>query len=168
MIEAIIAGCALGAVYALASGGLVVTYVSSGILNFAYAAIAFFVARFYYFLHMQHGWGIAPAAVVSVLCAGPALGVLLWYVLFRFIRLASPLIKIVVTIGLAVSIPPITLMLFGNLDIFEPAGPGPPAGPRLPIPRGARLARPDPGLRVRRDRSRRRLARSCAGQTRAS
>ena len=51
MIEAIIAGCALGAVYALASGGLVITYVSSGILNFAYAAIAFFVARFYYFLN---------------------------------------------------------------------------------------------------------------------
>jgi branched-chain amino acid transport system permease protein len=122
MIEAIIAGCALGAVYALASGGLVITYVSSGILNFAYAAIAFFVARFYYFLNSQHHWPVAPAALLSILVAGPALGVLLWLVLFRFIRLASPLIKIVVTIGLAVSIPPITLMLFGNLDISNPPG----------------------------------------------
>jgi len=122
MFEAIIAGCALGAVYALASGGLVITYVSSGILNFAYAAIAFFVARFYYFLHVQHQWSVAPAALVSVLCAGPALGILLWLVLFRFIRLASPLIKIVVTIGLAVAIPPVTLMLFGNLDISNPPG----------------------------------------------
>ena len=122
MIEAIIAGCALGVVYALASGGLVITYVSSGILNFAYAAIAFFVARFYYFLNSQHHWPVAPAALLSILVAGPALGVLLWLVLFRFIRLASPLIKIVVTIGLAVSIPPITLMLFGNLDISNPPG----------------------------------------------
>ena len=122
MIEAIIAGCALGAVYALASGGLVITYVSSGILNFAYAAIAFFVARFYYFLNSQHHWSVAPAAVLSILVAGPALGVLLWLVLFRFIRLASPLVKIVVTIGLAVSIPPITLLLFGNLDISNPPG----------------------------------------------
>ena len=122
MIEAIIAGCALGAVYALASGGLVITYVSSGILNFAYAAIAFFVARFYYFLNSQHHWPVAPAAALSILCAGPALGALLWLVLFRFIRLASPLVKIVVTIGLAVSIPPVTLMLFGNLDISNPPG----------------------------------------------
>jgi branched-chain amino acid transport system permease protein len=122
MIEAIIAGCALGAVYALASGGLVITYVSSGILNFAYAAIAFFVARFYYFLHVQHGWSVAPAAVLSILVAGPALGIVLWLALFRFIRLASPVIKIVVTIGLAVSIPPITLMLFGNIDISNPPG----------------------------------------------
>ena len=64
MIAAILAGCALGGVYALASSGLVITYVSSGILNFAYAALAYFVARFYYYLHVQHGWGLAVAAMV--------------------------------------------------------------------------------------------------------
>jgi branched-chain amino acid transport system permease protein len=122
MIEAIIAGCALGSVYALVSGGLMVTYVSSGVLNFAFAAIAFFVARFYYFLHVQHHWGIVPAALIPVLGAGPALGVVLWVVLFRYLRLASPLIKIVVTIGLAVAIPPITILLFKNLNISNPPG----------------------------------------------
>jgi len=122
MLEAIIAGCALGAVYALASGGLLMTYVSSGILNFAYAAIAFFVARFYYFLHSQHHWSTAPAALLSIFGAGPALGILLYVALFRFVRLSSPLIRIVVTIGLAVSIEPITLMLFGNLNIANPPG----------------------------------------------
>src|SRR6201997_2830404 len=101
MIAAILAGCALGGVYALASSGLVITYVSSGILNFAYAALAYFVARFYYFLHVQHGWGLAPAAIVSIVVTGPVLGVLLWAVLFRFLRLGSPLIKILVTGGLA-------------------------------------------------------------------
>jgi branched-chain amino acid transport system permease protein len=84
MIEAIIAGCALGAVYALASGGLVITYVSSGILNVAYPAIAFFVARFYYFLHLQPYWGIQPGAGGPVLCV-PALGYPpLEHLLFRF------------------------------------------------------------------------------------
>jgi branched-chain amino acid transport system permease protein len=122
MIEAILAGCALGGVYALASSGLVITYVSSGILNFAYAALAYFVARFYYYLHVQHGWGLAAAAIVSIVVAGPVLGVLLWAVLFRFLRLASPVIKIVVTVGLSVCIGPIAILLFGNQPIVSPPG----------------------------------------------
>jgi branched-chain amino acid transport system permease protein len=36
-----------------ASAGLVITYTSSGILNFAFGALAFFIARFYYFLNTQ-------------------------------------------------------------------------------------------------------------------
>ncbi len=122
MIEAILAGCALGGVYALASSGLVITYVSSGILNFAYAALAYFVARFYYYLHVQHGWGLAPAAIVSIVLTGPALGLVLWAVLFRFLRLASPVIKIVVTVGLSVCIGPIAILLFGNQPIVSPPG----------------------------------------------
>jgi branched-chain amino acid transport system permease protein len=122
MIQAILAGCALGGVYALASSGLVISYVSSGILNFAYAALAYFVARFYYFLHVQQRWGLAVAAIVSIVLAGPALGVLLWAVLFRFLRLASPVIKIVVTVGLSVCVVPINILLFGNQPIVSPPG----------------------------------------------
>jgi branched-chain amino acid transport system permease protein len=122
MIAAILAGCALGGVYALASSGLVITYVSSGILNFAFAALAYFVARFYYYLHVQHGWGLAVSAIVSIVVTGPALGVLLWAVLFRFLRLASPVIKIVVTVGLSVCIGPIAILLFGNQPIVSPPG----------------------------------------------
>src|SRR5215472_2193104 len=122
MIEAILAACALGGVYALASSGVVITYVSSGILNFAYAALAYFVARFYYYLHVQQGWGLAMAATASIVLAGPALGVILWAVLFRLLRLASPVIKIVVTVGLSVCIAPITILLFGNQPIVSPPG----------------------------------------------
>ena len=122
MIQAIIAGLALGGVYALAASGIVITYVSSGILNFAYAALAFFVARFYYYLHVQQNWDSAAAAVVSIVVVGPLLGVFLWAVLFRHLRLASPLIKIVVTVGLSVCVAPITILLFGNIPIVSPPG----------------------------------------------
>ena len=122
MIEAVVAGCALGGVYALASCGLVVTYLSSGILNFAFAALAFFIARLYYFLHIQHGWGIAPAALVSIVAAGPALGALLWFLLFRTLRLTSQTVKIVVTIGLSVCVAPIAVLLFGNQPIVNAPG----------------------------------------------
>lgn len=122
MIEAVIAGCALGGVYALASCGLVITYLSSGILNFAFAALAYFIARLYYFLHVQHGWGIAGAAVVSIVVAGPALGALLWFGLFRTLRLTSQSVKIVVTIGLSVCVVPIAVLLFGNQPIVNAPG----------------------------------------------
>jgi branched-chain amino acid transport system permease protein len=92
VLEAILGGLALGAVYALSSGGLILGFRTSGVLNFGYAAMAYFIARFYYFLHIQHAWGIAPAAVVSIVLVSPALGFFLWAVIFRPMRLASPLI----------------------------------------------------------------------------
>ena len=67
MLQFVIAGLVLGGIYAICSAGLVITYTSSGILNFAFGAIAFFIARFYYFLNTQHSWSILPAAVLSIL-----------------------------------------------------------------------------------------------------
>ncbi len=58
MLQFVIAGLVLGGIYAIASAGLVITYTSSGILNFAFGAMAYFIARFYYFLHTQHDWAI--------------------------------------------------------------------------------------------------------------
>jgi len=118
----IFAGIALGSIYAIAASGIVVTYVSSGVLNFAFGSMAFFLARFYYFLNTQHGWDQLPAVVVSVFLGGPALGAFLYLLLFRHLRLSSSLIKIVSTIGVSVSLPPAALMLFGNDTINTAPG----------------------------------------------
>jgi branched-chain amino acid transport system permease protein len=122
MLQFVIAGLVTGGVYAIASAGLVMTYTSSGILNFAFGAIAYFVARFYYYLHTQQNWGIAPAAVLSIVVLAPAIGVLLYAVLFRHMRLSSPLIKVVATIGLLVAIPEIAVWIFGNGPIQTAPG----------------------------------------------
>ncbi len=122
MLQYVIAGLVLGGIYAIASAGLVITYVSSGILNFAFGALAYFVARFYYYLHTQQSWGIIPAAVVSIVIAGPAIGVFLYFVLFRFLRLSSPLIKVVATLGLLVTIPAIATLIFGSGAILKAPG----------------------------------------------
>jgi branched-chain amino acid transport system permease protein len=122
MLQYVIAGLAIGGIYAIASTGLVVTYLSAGVLNFAFGALAYFIARFYYFLNTQHGWNIAEAAIVSVVITGPALGVLLYFALFRLLRLSSALIKIVVTLGLSVTIAPISIILFGNPTILSAPG----------------------------------------------
>jgi branched-chain amino acid transport system permease protein len=122
MLQFVIAGLVLGGIYAIASAGLVITYTSSGILNFAFGAIAFFIARFYYFLHTQQNWAIIPSALVSIVVAGPTFGVLLYAVLFRHLRLSSPLIKVVATIGLLVAIPSLATLIFGNPAIQQAPG----------------------------------------------
>ena len=122
MLQFVIAGLVLGGIYAIASAGLVITYTSSGILNFAFGALAFFIARFYYYLHTQENWAIWAAAIVSVVIAAPALGVLLYAVLFRHLRLASPLIKVVATIGLSVAIPSLATLIFGSGAIQQAPG----------------------------------------------
>lgn len=122
MIEYIYAGIALGSIYAIATSGLVVTYVSSGVLNFSFGSMAYFLARFFYFLNTQHGWGALPAALVSIGLGGALMGALLYGVLFRHLRLASSLIKIVSTIGLSVALPPLANTMFGNDTINTAPG----------------------------------------------
>jgi branched-chain amino acid transport system permease protein len=121
MLQYVIAGLALGGLYAIAASGLVVTYLSSGILNFAFGSTAYFIARFFYFLNTQHGWGIAPAALVALGLAGPALGVLFYFALFRFLTLSSTLIKVVATLGLSLMLPYLATLLFGNVSILGKA-----------------------------------------------
>ena len=59
---------------------------------------------------------------MSVVIAAPALGVLLYVVLFRHLRLSSPLIKVVATIGLLVAIPSLATLIFGNQAIQQAPG----------------------------------------------
>ncbi len=122
MLQFVIAGLVLGGIYAIASAGLVITYESSGILNFAFGAFAFFIARFYYYLHTQESWAILPAAIVAVGIAAPAMGIFFYAVLFRHLRLSSPLIKVVATVGLLVAVPSLATIIFGNQAILKAPG----------------------------------------------
>ena len=112
----------LGGIYAIAAAGLVITYESTGILNFAFGSLAYFIARFYYYLIVQKGWSILPAATVTIVITAPVLGLVLYAVLFRFLRLSSSLIKVVATIGLSVALPALALLLFGNEAILLAPG----------------------------------------------
>jgi branched-chain amino acid transport system permease protein len=92
--------------------GLVLTYTSSRVLNFAHGAIAYSAAVFYYWLNNQEGWSIPAAAVVTVLVMCPMLGLFLWAVLFRRLTHAPPEVRFVSTVGLWVALPALTKLLF--------------------------------------------------------
>jgi branched-chain amino acid transport system permease protein len=122
MLPYLIAGLALGSIYAIASASLVFTFVSAGVLNFAFGSMAYFVARFYYWLNSQHGWQTDTAGAVSILVVAPLMGVVLYALLFRHLRGKSTLIKLVCTIGLSVALPPIADISFGTQSITSAPG----------------------------------------------
>src|SRR5205807_3212781 len=81
------------------------TYTTSGIFNFAHAAVAFAVAYLFYQLHSGLGVPIVPALVISVLIFAPLLGLLLDWLLLRRLAKAPVYARIVGTIGLLVALP---------------------------------------------------------------
>ncbi|WP_300680268.1 ABC transporter permease [Nocardioides sp.] len=93
-------GLVLGAVYAIAASGLVLTYTTSGIFNFAHGAQAMIGAFVYYQLHVS--WGIP--TLISVILVLFVLGPLMGFGLHRFImgglRDTAEVTKIVVTVAI--------------------------------------------------------------------
>ena len=122
MLQYVLIGLALGSIYAIASASLVVTYVSAGVLNFAFGSMAFVVARFYFWLNSQQHWGSDTAGAVSILVFAPLLGVVLYGLLFRYLRNRSTLVKLVATIGLSVAMPAVADLIWTNNAVDQAPG----------------------------------------------
>ncbi len=142
-------GLGFGALYALAAQGVVLIYRGSGIINFAQGAIGMIGAFIYYELHyhpLEAGgslpetrFGFWPALVVGVLVSA-LLGLLTYWLVMRPLRHASPLARLVATLGvltilttLAATGPeilglfdwgatPISLPTFYPTDVFDLGG----------------------------------------------
>jgi branched-chain amino acid transport system permease protein len=120
----IISGLTVGSIYAISALGLVLTYTSSRVFNFAHGALAYGIAVFYYYLTRQNGWSIATAAPFTLLVVAPLLGLLLYFLLFRRLTHATPTVRLVSTVGLWVALPALTRILFpaASTEIFNPQG----------------------------------------------
>ncbi len=95
-----ILGLVTGAVYGIAASGLVLTYTTSGIFNFAQGAMAMLAAFTYW--QFRYGWNWpAPLALFAVLAVlAPLLGMVLYVGIMRGLRQTADVTKIVVTIGI--------------------------------------------------------------------
>jgi len=107
LFRGLLQGTPPGAVYALIAVGFVLTYKTSGIFNLAFGAQAYISAAMYFKLRVEDEWAIVPALIVSVFILAPAIGLVLERFLFRQLRTASAVAKLVVTIGLSVALPAI-------------------------------------------------------------
>jgi branched-subunit amino acid ABC-type transport system permease component len=96
-------GVAIGSIYAIASAGLVVTYTTTGVFNFAHGAIGMFAAFIYWQLRWDEGWGgqwPAPIALIFVLfIVAPLIGVFLQLIVLRGLEGTSETTKLVIPIA---------------------------------------------------------------------
>ncbi len=124
MVPYIISGLVAGSVTAISALGLMITYKSSRVFNFAHGAIAYSLAIFYYYLTRRNGWSIAVAAPFTILVVAPLLGLFLYFALFRRLTHATPTVRLVSTVGLWVALPALVRILFpfATEDIFQPEG----------------------------------------------
>lgn len=112
-------GVPFGCVFALMAVGLVLTYKASGIFNLAFGAQAFVSGLAFVFL-VQDGWPRWAAGAIAILALGPLVGLVLDRLLFRRIRTASPLVKLVPSLGLLVALPQVALIIAGSTPTIAP------------------------------------------------
>jgi len=120
----VLTGLVLGSIYAISALGLVLTYTSSRVLNFAHGAIAYSAAVFYYWLNHEQGWSIPAAAFFTIFVMCPLLGLFLWWALFRRLTHAPPEVRFVSTVGLWVALPALVKILFpfSKSEVFDAQG----------------------------------------------
>jgi len=110
-LNLLLSGTVTGGIYAIMASGLVLTYETSGILNFSHGAVAFTTAFVYYQLHSGQHIPIVPALVISVLIFAPLMGLALDRIMLRRLATAPVYARIVGTIGLLVALPEMALWL---------------------------------------------------------
>jgi branched-chain amino acid transport system permease protein len=97
-----IVGLSLSAIYAVISSGLVLTYATTGIFNFAHGAIGMLAAFAYWQVRFQWGWPTPVALVFVLFVLAPAFGLFLERVIMRGLVGTSDATKLVVSISLLV------------------------------------------------------------------
>src|SRR5438132_8101503 len=95
-----VVGIVIGCIYALSATGLVVTYITSGIFNFAHGAVGMIAAFTYWKLVVDEGWPAYLALPFILLVFAPLLGVLIDELIMRNLHSASEEVRVIVTVAL--------------------------------------------------------------------
>ncbi|MCO8129140.1 ABC transporter permease [Acidimicrobiia bacterium EGI L10123] len=111
-----IVGIVTGSIYAVAASGLVVTYTTSGVFNFAHGAVGMIMAFLYWQVRFDWGWSTPVSLIFVLLVVAPLFGVLMERALAKNARGGSFVSAMVVTIGML-------LLLMGlALNVWPPEG----------------------------------------------
>ncbi len=121
-ITYVVQGIPLGCVFALVAVGLVLTYKTSGVFNLAFGAQAFVAANIFYVLRVRHDVPRVLSLVLVVLVISPLLGLIVEVLIFRHLRTASPIAKLVASLGLLVAVPQFVQIQMGTGSTFGVLG----------------------------------------------
>jgi branched-subunit amino acid ABC-type transport system permease component len=120
MLPYIVIGISTGSLYGLAGLGLILTYRTSGVLNFAHGTIAAAAAFLFYTLHDTHGMPWPLAATTAMLAFG-VLGGLAMERLSRAIADSPEAVVVLLTLGLSLAIQGYLFLQYGDLTRPFPA-----------------------------------------------
>ncbi|MEX2292461.1 MAG: ABC transporter permease [Acidimicrobiales bacterium] len=104
LLRLTVLGLCTGSIFALAASGLVLTYTTTGVFNFAHGAIGMLGAFAYWQLQSDWGWPVPIALAVVLLVLAPALGLVIERGIMRGLVDAPETVRIVVTISLLVAL----------------------------------------------------------------
>jgi branched-subunit amino acid ABC-type transport system permease component len=109
----IVLGLATGSVYGLSGVGLVLTYRTSGVFNFAYGSVATVAAYLFFELRELRGWNPWLAMIVSILLVG-VVGGLLCELMGRQLVRAGLAYTVTATVGLILVVQGGALLHYGG------------------------------------------------------
>ena len=112
-------GLSTAAIFALAASGLVLTYTTTGIFNFAHGAIAMLGAFSYWQLHVDWGWPVPLALATVLLVLAPGLGVLIERGIMRGLVDSPEAIRIIVTVSLLVALLGIGQWIWPPTEVYR-------------------------------------------------
>jgi ABC-type branched-subunit amino acid transport system ATPase component/branched-subunit amino acid ABC-type transport system permease component len=112
LLQFIALGLGVGAIYAMLAQGLVLIYRGSGILNLAHGAMAMAGAYLYWQLRFEHGWPFVLAFVVAVVLTA-LVGAIIHLLVMRNLRNASPLVRLIATLGVLSILEGLATVLYG-------------------------------------------------------
>ncbi|MFA1546209.1 branched-chain amino acid ABC transporter permease [Actinomadura chokoriensis] len=95
-----IVGLSTAAIYAVVGSGLVLTYVTTGVFNFAHGAAGMLAAFAYWQLTAGWGWPVPVALAVVLLVLAPAFGAAVERVLLRPVQALGEAERLVMTVAL--------------------------------------------------------------------
>lgn len=96
----IVSGLTTAAIYAIAATGLVLTYTTTGVFNFAHGGIGMMAAFTYWQMRFGWGWPAPICLILVVFVLAPLFGALLEKVIMRRLDGTSETTKLVVTLSL--------------------------------------------------------------------
>ncbi|MCZ7526749.1 MAG: branched-chain amino acid ABC transporter permease/ATP-binding protein [Acidimicrobiia bacterium] len=130
LVQAAVFGLGAGALYALAAQGVVLIYRGSGIINFAQGAMGMVGAYVFFELRYDGGGASQPIptndhgfwfALIGGVVTSALLGFLTYVLVMRPLRNASPLTRLIATLGVFTILTSAAVLEYGTDPIFIPS-----------------------------------------------
>lgn len=122
-LQFLVAGIAVGSLYALLALGFVIVYKATGVINFAHGGLLLLGTYLTYFFKEQHGVPFYLAVVLAMGCCA-AVGLIIERLVLRHMVGEPVFAVILVTIGLSIAINQIVTWAWGfdRLNLNDPWG----------------------------------------------